>query len=172
MRDTITRLYATNAAMFEYIFSFVIDILIIYITSFLFFTLEPLIQLYITDKDSPESKEVQARVKTATIKDKFRDIENYGERMGNRRLTHSILFQAALLVIAYYAITSSTERVGIGLALALYLQTIVDQILLLNRGQTLDTWLWQLNVRLNKNIQLVYVIVVSLLFVILVMYRF
>jgi hypothetical protein len=160
-------MYPTSTALAGYIGFFVLDMIIIYTVSFLFFSLEPLIQAYITDKDAPESKSFKESLRTRSWGAKLTEIEKFARQMGSNRLTHSALFQIILIIITYYALTSSTERVGRGLALALYLQTVVDQIRMLMRKESLDSWLWQVNARVNRTLQVEYVGIITLLFIVL-----
>lgn len=88
--------------------------------------------------------------------------ETQGER--KRLIFHSVIFQLVLLVAVFFVLSSSAGLLGKGLVLVLFLQTLRSQFEEFLREGKMDSWFWQLKISLPSNFQVLYLILMFLLF--------
>ena len=147
------------------VITLIIEVIIIYFLSVFFFSLENIIKAYITDPQSPESQSFKSEFKQATSVQKMKVLEKWDNTNSSRKITRSVVLQSTLVIFAVYAMTNTDSLVGIGVALSILLQTLVDQILLLRNSKDASVWFWQINRNTPRDIQTIYVGIVSVLFV-------
>ncbi len=142
---------------------FLVKLVAIYILSVLFLSVETLVRIYITDKDSPQSVSGAQAIQAASWKDKFKVIRGIEVGMGSNMITHSVLFQLLIIVLCFYASTSSDSVLGKGLTLSIALQLIIDQAILLKNKQSLSSWFWQIKASFPLQVHQIYFAVASVL---------
>lgn len=80
---------------------------------------------------------------------------------------HSVIFQAVLVILTFFAVTSSASFFGRGLVMGMLLYSIVNQGLLITRGQGLGSWFWQTGIRLDQRGEAFYFLILGLVFLFL-----
>jgi hypothetical protein len=143
-----------------------LDIALIYILSVIFFSVETLVRIYVTDRENPWSVEQRAKLKQKDIRASVRSLIQSDMNYPTGRITHSVIFQIMLCFLVFFAVTSSPTVIGSGLALSILLQTLVDQALLLNSKQDLSSWFWQINNSFSRTIHTVYFAVIAIIFLV------
>jgi hypothetical protein len=155
----------TSLAPFDSVFFslFLAKLVVIYIISFLFLSVETLIRIYITDRDSPQSLATAETIRSVPIPKILSAINTIELSEGTNKITHSVLFQLMMLVLAFFAATSSSSILGKGISLAIIVQIIIDQALLLKMKQSLSSWFWQIKASFPLQVHQVYFLVASIL---------
>jgi hypothetical protein len=138
-------------------------LVIIYFFTVLFFSVETLIRVFITDKDSPQSLSSALAIKNAPLMQKIRTINSIELAEGTNKITHSVLFQIMMIVLTFFAVTSSDSIIGRGITLGILVQVIIDQALLLKAKQGLSSWFWQFQVRFPIQLHQIYFVLGSIL---------
>ena len=82
-----------------------------------------------------------------------------------RLIFHSVLFQIVLLVSVFFVLTSSAGLLGKGLVLVLFLQSLINQFDEFLKTGKMDSWLWQLKISLPSNFQVLYLLLMFLIFI-------
>jgi len=83
-----------------------------------------------------------------------------------RMIFHSVLFQAILLILTFFVLTSSASLFGKGICLGMLLHSLVDQGMEFIKNGEIENWFWQFRERPETNIQGIYFVFVFLLFLI------
>jgi hypothetical protein len=164
----IVQLQTANAAMVPNltvpILSFILEITAAYLLAVMFFSIETLIRTYLTDQDSQQSLQIKSELKSKELFGKIGVLTKWDELDSNNRITRSIIFQAALVLFSIYAITSSNAVIGIGVSLSILLQTLFEQISLLKQNKDISQWMWQIKASVPRDIQVIYVSTVGIVF--------
>lgn len=147
------------------VLTFILELVITYLLSVLFFSIETLVRTYITDQDSPQSLQIKQELKSASLLGKVGVLAKWDQADTNNRITRSIVFQAALVLFTVYAVTSSNTIVGVGVSLGILLQILVEQIKLLKDNKDISNWFWQIRTIVPRDIQVIYVSAVSIVFI-------
>jgi hypothetical protein len=147
------------------VLTFIFELAITYFLSVLFFSIETLVRTYITDQDSSQSLQVKEELKRASFFGKVDVLAKWDQADSNNRITQSIIFQAALVLFSVYAVTSSNTIVGVGVSLGILLQILVEQIKLLKDNKDISSWFWQIKTVVPRDIQVIYVSAVTIIFI-------
>ena len=73
-----------------------------------------------------------------------------------RLVGHSVVFQAVLVILTYFAVSSTASFFGRGLAIGLFFYSLVHQGLLLAKGENLSSWFWQVDIKLTPKGEALY----------------
>lgn len=157
----------TTTAVIINILNFALEVVIVYIFSVVFFSIETLIRSYITDTDSPESMQFKAEFATVPLSQKLKVLEKRDLVTTENKITRSVIFQVALMAFGFYAVTSSSGVIGIGITLSILLQMLFDQWTLLQKTHDLSSWFWQIKTNVARDLQQLYMGGVAVLFLVL-----
>ncbi len=81
--------------------------------------------------------------------------------------TNSALFQLGLVILAFFALSSTSSLVGKGLVLGLFLYSLICQGIFLFKGQSIDHWFTFISPNIPRKIQAFYFLVLLLIFLLL-----
>ncbi len=149
---------------------YLLEVIGVFILSVLFLSCETLIRVYITDKDAPQNQAIAQALKTSSGKNWLSVLNRAELAEGTNKVTHSVLFQLMVLVMCFYASTSSNSVLGKGLALSIMLQTLVDMAILLKNKYDLSSWFWQINARFPLQAHQIYFGVVTFIYLLCVIF--
>lgn len=135
-----------------------------------FLDIDHLIWWFVTHPENEDSIEVNTVWKThgfKGIKEIYRCLERY-HFTHNRLIFHSAVFQIILLLLAFYLLSSGGDVFGSALIMSVNLHLLKDEWWdYLKRKEGLTDWLfWQVEGFTGKN-PTVYLIIVSLIFLLL-----
>lgn len=82
-----------------------------------------------------------------------------------RLVGHSVIFQIVLVVLAFFAVSSTASYFGKGMVMGMFLYSLVNQGLLLLRGRDLTNWLWQVRIKPSRKGEAIYFLILVVLFV-------
>lgn len=77
---------------------------------------------------------------------------------------HSVIFQLIFLVATFFVLSSSAGLLGKGVVLVMFLEIIVSQFDEFLKTGKMDSWFWQLKISLASNFQVLYLLVMFLIF--------
>ncbi|MDQ3098381.1 MAG: hypothetical protein M3Q44_01395 [bacterium] len=156
---------ATTATPFDPVFFaiFLAKLVLIYIISIFFLSVETLTRIFITDKDSPSSIAAARDLSSVPVKQKIKIINTLELTEGTNKITHSVLFQIMMVALCLFAATSSNSILGRGITLAIVLQIIIDQAILLKAKQDLSSWFWQIKAAFPLQLHQAYFAAASIL---------
>lgn len=169
---TIINTLMTSPQAVVNLLGLVIDLFLIYILSVIFLSVESLVRIFITDRENPISIQGRQTLKGKNPGDMIRTVLQYDNTNIDRKITHSVIFQATLAVVAFFAVTSSGSTVGSALALAIFLQTLIDQIIALQSRRDISNWFWQIEAPIPRNIQGIYVSSAAVVFLVCLAFAF
>jgi hypothetical protein len=79
-------------------------------------------------------------------------------------MAHSVIFQGALVVLTFFALSSTASLFGKGMAIGLFLYSLINQGLKLAREEGLGDWFWQLGIRLSSTGEAFYFLSLVVIF--------
>ena len=77
---------------------------------------------------------------------------------------HSVIFQGVLVVLTFFALSSSASLFGKGMVIGLFLYSLTNQGLLLAEGKDLSSWFWQLGFKPSAKTEAFYFLFLVLIF--------
>jgi hypothetical protein len=89
-------------------------------------------------------------------------VETKGER--RRLVGHSVIFQAVLVILAYFTLSSTVSFFGKGMVMGLFGYSLIHQGWLFVKGRRLSEWFWQLDLSLTPASEALYYLVLIVLF--------
>lgn len=123
---------------------------------------EPFISAYLSPT-TPLSQEARQILKAGKLKEVFNFALSHQEQ--EQPILHSALFQAALTVLCFYVITSTTTLFGSGLVLGMALHLISEEIAVRRDHQRLNRMLfWNIKRPVSENEQRIYLGIIFALF--------
>ncbi|MDQ3239255.1 MAG: hypothetical protein M3P33_01910 [bacterium] len=140
----------------------VLDVLIAYFVSLLFFSVETLIRVFITDREEVGSIELRNKLKNQNLARSLSSIFQADNTYQGLRITTSVVFQVAIAVVVFIAVTSSNSRLGDIIAISIFLQTLVEQGICLSNKKSIANWFWQTSINPAPQAQLVYFSVMAI----------
>lgn len=155
---------STNSVTNQAIILLLTKLSLIYIVSLIFLSIETVIKIFITDKESPQSVIAAQKIKNASLQNKIAVINSIELSEGTNKITHSVLFQIMMIVLAFFASTNSTSLLGRGVTLSILMQIFVDQAMLLKQKRDLSSWFWQIKATYPLQFHQVYFSVMCALF--------
>jgi hypothetical protein len=145
-------------------FLLLLTLILSYIISVLFFSLETLIKIYIIDKESDESKRLKSQFESAPLFKRHQVLADYETNSPGNRVTHSVIFQVALLVFTFFVTSSSSSIIGTSIVLSLSLMILVDQAKSFRANQQINSWFWQVQSNISRNAQQGYFAVCAVVY--------
>ena len=73
-----------------------------------------------------------------------------------------MIFQLVLVVLAFFALSSSNSLFGKGMVIGLFLYSLINQGLALAREGNLDSWFWQVGIKPDKKGEAFYYLLLVL----------
>ncbi|MBN1263630.1 MAG: hypothetical protein JW991_04715 [Candidatus Pacebacteria bacterium] len=115
---------------------------------------------------NPEG-ETAVRFRQLTTQRRFKEAfalltDTCGER--KRLVGHSVVFQATLLAVSFFAVSSTNSLFGKGLVMAMLLYSLINQGMLLANGSSLANWFWQVRIKRSSKIEAFYYLGMVLFF--------
>jgi len=81
-----------------------------------------------------------------------------------RLVGHSVIFQGVLVVLAFFALSSTASLFGKGMAMGLFLYSLINQGSLLLNKKSLKSWFWQVEIKLSDNGEVFFYLSLVLIF--------
>lgn len=81
--------------------------------------------------------------------------------------TNSVFFQLGLIIMAFFALSSTDSLIGKGLVMGLFLYTLISQGILLFKGDDINHWFSSLNIQPPRKIQSFYFLILVVIFLLL-----
>lgn len=162
---------ATNLLTWPFAY-LILQILFAYILSVLFLSVETLVKMYITDKENPENQNLKSQFEIAPWTKKLRLLEQRETSGYENQVTHSVIFQVALWIFAFFVVSSTTSIVGTIVTLTICLMILVDQGMMLYRTRQINSWFWQIQANITRDSQQAYYLLCVLVYLILLFMTF
>jgi hypothetical protein len=148
--------------LFLQIFQQAFQVLLIYFVPIVFFSLESLVRIALSSPDLRQS--IINRAKSRTFNQNLAKLEHF-DSTHSPQITSSIILQASMFVLAFYALTTSNNQVGIGITLSIILQMLVQQWKDYTTKGDISSWFWQVgSPHLRHEHQLLILLGISILF--------
>lgn len=139
--------------------------LIGYLASVLFFSVETIIRLVVRDKVSINAVMQRAQKrsfgKNLEILEKWDTSEDY-------KISNSVIFQGILLVVALYAGMAGSALVGKVMVLSIIFQMLAAQGIRIAKGSDISLWYWQVSYPVKRDTQVMIFLLMSIFFVFIV----
>lgn len=131
-----------------------------------FLKLDQLFYVFFIQPDLPLSLEVKQLVKQRKIGLAWDLLEQRGQEQTKPAL-QSIMFQASWVILAFFALTSTTTFFGQALVMAIGLKLLLEQWQEILMGKDITTFFWQIKRPVSLTEQKGYLYLMTLLFGIL-----
>ena len=73
-----------------------------------------------------------------------------------RLVGHSVIFQLALVVVTFFAVSSTASLFGKGLVMGMFFYSLINQGQLLLKGKGLLSWFWQVGFKISAKAEAFY----------------
>lgn len=128
----------------------------------LLYNLDHLVYLLWQSPDEPTALEFKQLLKSR----RFKGAANLLVRTCQERkrlVGHSVIFQAVLVALTFFTLSSTASYLGKGLVMGLFFYALINQGRHLARGGDLSSWFWQVNIKPTRKGEAIYFL--ALLFI-------